>query len=168
VLHEKLYVTVTRIPFMIRLPGGRLARPISEVVESIDLMPTLLELAGAPIPTGVQGSTLLPLVLGLPVTGPHVAFSESPFFGRQRVVSLGEHRMLFTQKTGAVELYDYRADPLEQINAAKQHPTEIEVMRRMLATWETMVSSSSVEAAAPDQPLDEETIEQLRELGYVR
>jgi hypothetical protein len=31
-----------------------------------------------------------------------------------------------------------------------------------------MVSSSSVEGAAPNQPLDEETIKQLRELGYVR
>ena len=111
---------------------------------------------------------MVPLVLGRPVTVPQVAVSESPFFGRQRVVTLGDRRMLFTKKTGAAELYDYRADPLEQIDVAERHPSEIEVRRRLLESWETMVSSSSVEGAAPKQPLDEETIKQLRELGYVR
>jgi arylsulfatase A-like enzyme len=167
VMHEKLYATVTRIPFMIRLPGGRLARRVDAVVESVDLMPTLLELAGAPAPAGIQGASLLPLLLGQPTDGPHAAFSESPFFGLQRAVTLGEMRMVFTQKTGSVELYDYRKDPLEQIDVAQQRPAGIEAGRQLLEAWETMVASSSV-AAAPDQPLDEETLEQLRRLGYVQ
>ena len=168
VMHKKLYATVTRIPLMIRLPGGRLARAVDEVVESVDLMPTLLELAGAPIPTGVQGSSLLPLLLGRPAEGPHVAFSESPFFGRQRAVTLGGQRMIFTQKTGAVELYDYRADPLEQSDLAGAQPAGIEPRRQLLEAWEAMVASSPVETAETGQQLDEETLEQLRALGYVQ
>ena len=50
VLHEKLYTTVTRIPFILVAPGLDGGRVIEHIVETVDLMPTLLELVGASIP----------------------------------------------------------------------------------------------------------------------
>ena len=114
VLHEKLYATVTHIPFMIRLPGGRLARRIPEIVESVDLMPTLLELTGTPIPSAVQGASLLQLMLGQVSDLDHVAFSESPFFGHRRAVAFGDHHLLYTKKNNQTELYNLRTDPREE------------------------------------------------------
>jgi arylsulfatase A-like enzyme len=168
VLHEKLYATVTRIPFMIRLPGGQLARSVPEIVQSVDLMPTLLELAGARIPVGVQGRSLLPLIRGESLPEADVAFGESPFFGHRRFVALGEHRLLFTKKTGAEELYAFREDPLERRDILDRNPPSLEAMRELLRSWEEMVQASAPEKAAPHPPLDEETLEQLRSLGYLR
>jgi arylsulfatase A-like enzyme len=168
VLHEKLYATVTRIPFMIRLPGGRLARPVGEVVESIDLMPTLLELAGVPVPAGVQGSSLLPLILGREKSGLHVAFSESPFFGRNRAVALGRHHLILTREGSSVELYDVVADPLEQHDLAGPRPPELEVMVGLQKGWEDLVAGSTFARHGEPAPLDQKTLEQLRQLGYVR
>jgi arylsulfatase A-like enzyme len=168
VLHEKLYATVTRVPFMIRLPGGRLARPVAEIVETVDLMPTLLELAGAPIPDGVQGSSLLPLLLGTPTDEPHTAFSESPFFGHRRAVALGNHHLLLTKKTGAVELYDLHSDPLEQVDLAGTSQPAADVMTGFLRAWEERVSRSTFEHSGDPEPLDDETLEQLRQLGYIQ
>jgi arylsulfatase A-like enzyme len=168
VLHEKLYATVTRIPFMIRLPGGRLARPVSEVVESIDLMPTLLELAGSPVPGGVQGSSLLPLILGQEENGLHVAFSESPFFGRNRAVTLGRHHLILTGNNSSAELYDLVADPLEQHDLAGERPPELEVMIGLQQGWEERVADSTYASSGEAAPLDPETLEQLRRLGYIR
>lgn len=167
VLHEKLYATVTHIPLMIRLPGGRLARPVTEVVESVDLMPTLLELAGAPIPDAVQGTSLLPLMLGQPTSGARVAFAEYPWFGRSRAVTLGTQRLIYATKTGRAELYDYRTDPQEQVNVADRHPDEVAARVRLLKAWEDRVAQSTFEQSGEPVPIDEETLDQLRHLGYV-
>jgi len=67
-----------------------------------------------------------------------------------------------------VELYDYRADPLEQSDLAGAQPAGIEPRRQLLEAWEAMVASSPVETAETGQQLDEETLEQLRALGYVQ
>jgi arylsulfatase A-like enzyme len=57
------YREVSEIPLMIRLPGAA-PRRIASFVHPGDLMPTLLELGGAPIPEDVRASSLLPLVRG--------------------------------------------------------------------------------------------------------
>lgn len=168
VLHEKLYATVTRVPFVIRLPGGRLARRVSENVETVDLMPTLLDLAGAPTPAGVQGSSLVPMLLGTAPDNPYTAYSESPFFGHRRAVVLGHHHLLMTKKTGAVELYDLRADPLEQNDLAESAPDTAGVMTGFVRSWEERVAASTIEHSGSSEPLDAETLDQLRELGYVQ
>ena len=168
VLHEKLYATVTHIPFMIRLPGGRLARRVPEVVESVDLMPTLLELQGASVPPAVQGSSLVPLILGQPADLTHTAFSESPFFGHRRAVAFGDHHLLYTKKTGQKELYNLRVDPLEQHDLAAHDSRITSVMMELLHSWEARVAAQQPDRSVPATPLDDETIEQLRQLGYIQ
>jgi arylsulfatase A-like enzyme len=168
VLHEKLYATVTHIPFMIRLPRGQMARAVPEIVETVDLMPTLLDLTGIPIPSDVQGESLVPLILGEDTRPAHTAISESPFFGHRRAVALGDHHMLFTKKTGESELYDLPKDPLEQDDIVDEHPNTAAVMRGLLESWEHRVGLLKPDRTADQEPLDEETLEQLRELGYVQ
>jgi len=59
-----LYEEVSHIPLLVRLPGGQGARRCPCLVQPPDLMPTLLELAGAPLPDSVHGKSLLPLLQG--------------------------------------------------------------------------------------------------------
>lgn len=60
-----MYEQVMRIPLMIKMPrksyGGK---RLSSFVESVDIMPTLLEILGLDIPKCVQGKSLLPYMKG--------------------------------------------------------------------------------------------------------
>lgn len=75
---QSLYRQLVWVPLIMRLPGGRGAgRAPAEPVSHIDLMPTILELAGVPVPP-LPGQSLLPLIDG-PLTdgtGREVAYSE--------------------------------------------------------------------------------------------
>ncbi len=55
---------VSRVPLLIRIPGQKQGQRISHIVESVDVVPTLLELAGCQIPPPVQGHSLLPFMQG--------------------------------------------------------------------------------------------------------
>lgn len=163
--HDRLYATVTHIPLLIRLPGGAEAVTVSRVVESIDLMPTLLELTGTPPLRGLQGRSLLPLLAGNPDRVP-VAISESPFFGGRRAIAAGEHRLLSTVATGEVELYRFREDADEQRDLAGDRPQVVGRLREGLATWQRMVERARIRQEAGGE-LDPHTLESLKSLGYL-
>jgi arylsulfatase A-like enzyme len=165
VLHDTLYSTVTRVPMMVRLPGGRNAGVISSIVETIDLMPTLLELSGTPQPAGIQGNSLSPLIRG-EGQPPYLAFGESTFFGGQQFVAMGGYRMILTADGDRAELYNLLADPLELEDLSAAEPERVEVLRRKLDSWDELVSRSAL--GQETAPLDDDTLEQLRSLGYVQ
>ncbi|HTL33849.1 MAG TPA: sulfatase-like hydrolase/transferase [Kofleriaceae bacterium] len=62
---RSLYNQVTRIPLIIRAPGGTTGAPLTPV-SLVDIMPTLLELAGIDGPAGMNGLSLAPAVHGDP------------------------------------------------------------------------------------------------------
>jgi arylsulfatase A-like enzyme len=167
VLHEKLYSTVTRIPLMIRLPGGSPAHRVTEVVETIDLMPTLLDLVGAPHPEDLQGSSLAPLLAG-GAQAEGMAFGESPFFGHRRFAATGSHQLLLTKRNGDRELYDFVADPRQQNDLAAADPGLAQRLSSEIMTWEERVAQTVFEAEHDGGELDPETEQQLRELGYIQ
>jgi len=168
VLAGRLYSTVTRVPLVIRLPHAQKARSIGKIVETIDLMPTLLELAGAPVAAEIQGSSLVPLVLdaGKP---PYVAFGETPQFGERRFVALGGYRMLFSRDSEEAELYHLAEDPLELNDLAAAEANRVAVLRDHLAAWEKMVAAASLDPEKrTEEALDDDTLERLKSLGYIQ
>jgi arylsulfatase A-like enzyme len=164
-----LHTTTTRVPLLLRLPGGRPARSIGKIVETVDVMPTLLELAGAETPVAVQGRSLVPLIekRGKP---PYVAFGEAPNGGGQRFVALGGYRLLLSHEDDAARLYHLPDDPLERNDLAgnEAEAERIAVLRRHLDAWEEMVAASSLDPDREEAPMDEDTLEQLRSLGYIQ
>ncbi len=165
VLHSRLYATVTRIPLLIRRPGGTGAGVVSRVVESIDIMPTVLEMVGAPLPEGIQGRSLLPLMRGEPAP-PGRAFGESPFYGGRRSIVHDGHHLLWTRRSGRLELYELESDPLEQTDLTAVEPQRTARMRRTLRRWQKMIDRSARDSES-GQVLDPETAEHLRSLGYL-
>lgn len=66
---QTVYSELTRVPFIARWPGGvARGKAIDEPVQSIDVMPTLLELSGLPQPAGLQGQSFAALLTGVPAT----------------------------------------------------------------------------------------------------
>lgn len=106
--------SVTRVPLVIRWPnGGAMSgTTVSQVVEAVDVLPTLLECAGIQTPPHLQGRSLLPLI-----TGGTAALDAHP-------PAIVEHHGWKTLRTerfrylveadGSEKLFDLDADPKEQ------------------------------------------------------
>ena len=165
---ESLYTPVTHVPVFIRLPGAGDVQPVSKIAEVVDLMPTILELAGQTAPKGIQGSSLVPIIRGAGQP-PYVAFGESPQFGGQRFVALGGMGMVSGVAGENGEIYNLASDPLELENLAAGEADKLAVMTRHLEAWEKMVSVMSLDPELrTEEDLDEETLKQLKSLGYIQ
>ena len=166
VLHEKLYATVTHVPLILRFPHQAEPRLLDPEVEMIDLMPTLLEWAGVPGPANLQGESLLPLIHG-EAKPPYLAFSESPYFGVRRALAFRGHHYLFTREKDQRELYDLNTDFTEQHNLADVKPELAGRMHQAIENWQSMIDNTDA-FRAKSGPLDPETYEELKALGYVQ
>lgn len=170
-LHEKLYTTVTRIPWLLRAPGGARGRVVAETVESVDLVPTLLELAGLPAAADVDGRSLAGVVRGGPPPAARSGLGLSPFWGEQRMVVDERHHLLLTVGSARAELFRYREDPDERHDLAAADPATVE---RLARDYRGRVAELAARAparpavVAPPAGLPAETEAALRALGYLR
>ncbi len=168
--HEMLaggvYATSTRVPLLLRLPEGRDARAVDEVVELVDVMPTLLELAGTAVPPPVQGGSLLP-ILGGSGTPPYIAFGESFAPGHPRFATLAGYQLVATDDRPS-ELFYLLDDPNATEDLAGDMPDRVEVLEEYLGAWSKMVSAASYDPDRRTEELDDATLEQLKSLGYIQ
>ncbi|MCK5805124.1 MAG: sulfatase-like hydrolase/transferase [Lentisphaeria bacterium] len=133
-----------RIPLIIHDPRG--CRPVIDtdhVVSIIDVMPTLLELAGLTVPAYVQGRSLAPLVRG----GTMALEANMAFIETGPMIGVRTPSHLYGMKYNAqrhcpVEddflFYDLVRDPLEQNNlAGRRVQAGVErTLRKMLLEWD--------------------------------
>lgn len=140
----------TRIPLVVRAPGSTKPGTRSRaLVESVDLYPTLAELAALPPPTQprVLDGRSFASTLRNPATPTKEAVFHAyprsrpgvgPVIGR--AVRTERHRLVEWKQPGAapdsaeLELYDYTADPDETRNLAAEQPAIVSRMRALLAT----------------------------------
>ncbi len=127
-----LFRQVTQPALIIRPPGGvgrgvRVAQP----VELLDLLPTLLELAGAKSERSPAGVSLLPLFAGKPIARTH-AFGEIEDW---IVVSDGRYRLLESVKGEPPLLFDDRDDPDNLRNLAAGEPAVVARLSAAIRRW---------------------------------
>jgi len=163
--HEQIYSEIARIPLIVRFPGASFSGRFDPVVESIDLMPTLLDFASVPVPEMAQGRSLLPILNGGSWTS-KVAVTESPYRGRRLAGASEKHRLILTRKTGVSELFAYRKDPLEQKDLSRIHQDEDQDLREALDLWQKRVAATRWETPEAE-PVDDRTHRQLKTLGYI-
>lgn len=131
----------SRVPLMIYDPrsitAGKGLR-CNRLTGNIDFAPTILELAGLPIPNNVDGKSLLPL-LSDPKTGGHDQLALMNTYGQIPTTSLSvvTQRYKYTfwwygdeKMTPTEELFDLQEDPLELVNLAKS-PEKAELLETM-------------------------------------
>jgi arylsulfatase len=104
-----MYDGVVRTPLIVRAPGKIQAGTVrNELVEEVDVMPTLLDLLGVPVPSAVQGQSL--------VTSPkrkNAVFSEFPTIKMART---RDWKLVHYTKAKHGELYNLKEDPHELYN----------------------------------------------------
>lgn len=145
------YEQATHIPLLMIAPG--VAQPgthSAALIETVDIYPTLCELAGLPPPTGVpqpmDGRSFVG-VLRAPATSvrdhvyhayPRMRPTQGEAMGR--AIRTARHRLVEWKKPGAAadtadfELYDYARDPGETRNLAGEQPAVVQELRALLAT----------------------------------
>ncbi|MBI5435457.1 MAG: sulfatase [Planctomycetes bacterium] len=145
--HAILYEDQLRVPLVLRGPGVPAGRRVGAQVRTIDVMPTLLELAGFPIPASVEGKSLLALARE---DGPsRIAYAEQlngyelvpPFVLRARPhddfvysVSDGRWKLLYRPAhPRRSELFDLASDPGETRDQLAQQPAVLATLLRELA-----------------------------------
>ena len=141
----RLYDEITRIPLLIRWPEGiKAGRIVREPVQGIDIMPTLLEMTGTPIPEGVQGHSLLPLIEGRSWQAKPLYFESSSggytadaeqYRRRIRAVRTERWKLIDNAWEESYELYDLAVDSLELNNAIERYPAVGDSLRSLLNEW---------------------------------
>jgi arylsulfatase len=118
----RFFEGLVRVPLIVSWPGHSAAGLRSDaLVELIDVAPTLLALAGLPIPAEMQGRSLLPILTGQASPHQHRDFVRSEYYD---AVDLPHHsfatmyrdrrwKLVVYHGTGLGELYDLDGDPFE-------------------------------------------------------
>ncbi|MBC8423684.1 sulfatase-like hydrolase/transferase [bacterium] len=162
-----LYDATLHIPLILNGPGlGEPGRRVAEQVRIIDVMPTLLDLAGVPAPDGLHGVDLSPLWRGgkldaLP------AYSETlhPWttMGWSPLYALRDEGWKAIEAPRP-ELYDLARDPGERSDLADDEGKRRD---RMLARIAGLRAADAGRARGDDAVLDDERRAALESLGYV-
>lgn len=167
-----IYDVVLRVPLILRLPG-RIPRGVRAKTEgrSIDLVPTILDLAGlrAATPPGLPGRSLAAAIDAPQKADPQVvSYAETLFprlhFGwsELRTVRMGGWKFIQAPRP---ELYDLTRDPGERNNLFAGEGRRAAALRsRLLDT----LGGSPESAVIVGRPMpDQETMDRLASLGYV-
>ena len=182
----------TNVPLIMwgpgRVPAGI---KIDTVVQSLDVLPTVLDLAGLDIPDTAQGQSMAPLMQAAEGGGSAIelGWENRPAISERYIHSsmgpgLGDQfnfysmlsnewklvrKMTIEGETVGHELYDHAADPLDQNDVAAEHPEVVEKMVAQLDSWLAWAEEnrlvSDADAAAG---MSSEELERLRSLGYIQ
>lgn len=185
---QSLYEELVRVPLLFWWPRGLPAGVrVDQPVSVLDLLPTLHDLLGQPVPPSLAGRSLAPLwrgkVAGEPASDPAASPARPVFLELQApkpsrwAIIDGYRKLILDPTTPAtlsipaastapvVELYDLRSDPGETINLAARQPVEVERLRGELRSW------ARQHPLAPDQKTrdrkDEALRKELEALGYL-
>jgi iduronate 2-sulfatase len=141
------YEEAAHIPLLITAPG--VTKPGTRtlaLVETVDLYPTLCELAGLPKPKGsLDGKSLVPVLKKPSRDNKQAAFHVFPRNRKGdgailgRAVRTARYRLVEWKKPGApadtaeFELYDYVSDPAETKNLASAQPAVVKKLEALIA-----------------------------------
>jgi len=151
-----MYEPSIRVPLLVRfpsrLPGGTVNS--RHMILNVDLAPTLLELAGAPVPEGLHGRSFVPILEGRQTPWrdaflyEYYEYPAAHCVRKNRGVRTAESKLIhFWEQPEEWELYDLEKDPDETVNLAAR-PGQ----RRRLAELRSRLESLRRELGDIDPP----------------
>src|SRR5580704_927988 len=168
---ECLYGEVLQVPLIMVGPGLEKGRRVKSQVRLIDIMPTLLDLAGLSPQSDIQGVSLLPWIKGS-MKNDLVAASETERGGGQVAISDGHHKMIKHKADGHAEIYDLVMDPKEKADIGSSD-SELRVkMEGLLSAWERETRYRADKywldnEGAENTEMSAEVVGRLKDLGYL-
>ncbi len=148
-----MYEGLLHVPMVVKLPGADRPRGVvSDHVQVVDVLPTVLQALGAPIPEAVQGSPIQQ-VARKSLAEEHINPEFVSFYGEVynralRVIYDGPYKLISSSR-GERLLFDLTKDPDENHDLAKQ---EAERVTSMESELEDAMGSMDQKVAAADDP----------------
>jgi arylsulfatase A-like enzyme len=172
-IHSQPYVESLHIPLLVLMPGGYQAGHISaEMVETVDLLPTILDYLDLPVPRHVQGKSLLPLIeAGDDAVSDRSALSRSKFHRNLYSLRTADFTLVYDLETSRAELYDRRSDPAETRDLSAEHPevvAELEIRLRAIVESSRDLARDLAARNGAGDVLSSEQQEQLKSIGYLQ
>ncbi len=169
-----LYDEVLHVPLVLRVPGQVEGVTVDDLVDLLDVAPTLLHSAGLASYPEFEGRSLLSrnreTIAG---RDPHL-FSRIERFNEKSAVRTERYKLIHTVDTGTnafgfairpgYELYDLQSDPGERLNVYSERPAVARELSERLEHWLGDATPSGVEELPP---FSDEERRMLEDLGYV-
>jgi arylsulfatase A-like enzyme len=171
--HAVLYEELIRVPLIVWCPsryaGGRV---IEQPVSLVDVTPTVLDIATAPIPKKMDGLSLAPALVGRDLPKGRMILSEVDASieheeGSVAAVRTAHHKLIRTSWDPAPLLFDLHEDPGERHDVRTKQPAVASRLGAVLqAAGLPRSHSKRARKETPPPTPDAATRERLRALGY--
>jgi arylsulfatase A-like enzyme len=133
---QTLFEEETRIPLLLAIPGLA-PRRVGTPVALIDVVPTLLDLAGLALPPELRGRSLVPAARGDPFPDVPVYSEILPEdrIGAKSTVVLRDWKLHYDERKNLLRLYNLERDPGEVVNLLRQEPLVASELAAALFRW---------------------------------
>jgi arylsulfatase A-like enzyme len=197
---ENLYQETVRVPLIIvpatarrasiaerATDAPRASRVVRRRVGTIDLLPTILEMAGLSHPEGIEGESLIPLMSAAAEASPGVGEAQgrasARLLGSQLLkdgrawsaLFAGEDKLIrvrppASEPSGSTrhEMYHLDRDPGERRDVAAAEHEQASALARILDGYEKVWGVAGSGRRQSGESVDRETLEQLKALGYIQ
>ena len=160
-LEARFRDAAVRVPCIVKFPRGAQPETVAPrtraLTSTLDLLPSLLAVAGRDISDVLPGENILD-----GDSDDHVVIDAGPAWAfvqdAHKLVVEGERRVLF----------DLSSDPAEARDMSGDQPELAAALVESATAARTALLASGVEGPNPEEGVDEETLEHLRSLGYIQ
>jgi arylsulfatase A-like enzyme len=164
-----VYQDQVRVPLIIKYPNINEGRVVDEIADSVDLMPTILDVLGYGIPEDTQGRSLIKItrearaVLSESYPSGNILDIDKRFDRVERAIFLRPYKFI-SSTAGKKELYNIQNDPQEMEDLYQSAHNVAGELDARLGNW--------IKGAVTEDPsqfkLDSDTMDRLKALGYVK
>jgi len=155
--HRSLYDSNVHVPFIMKGPSIPKGKTIDAIMSTLDIAPTILDLAELSPMKDSQGKSLLPLIADEADTIHDYVFSEQDVVEELRSVRNEQYKLILNLQTGEKQLFDTLADPKEKENIAEREP---DIVRDL--------SAQLKEYMKKNEPPEEEKLDLWRKVSYFK
>ncbi len=119
--------------FIIKLPEQKDGKRINQVVSSVDIYPTIMELCSVEMPFKTDGKSMVGLIKNSSL--PSWEEASYGYFSNGITVRTSRYRLTkyFRKEEPTIELYDHQKDPNETNNIEAKHP---DIVENLMPLWE--------------------------------
>lgn len=165
-----IYESTIWVPMIIRAPFKFPVKRVPNLVELIDIAPTILEAADLPVPASYQGRSLLGLMMGDKEREKKTAYTETYYprlhYGWSELKALyydNHWKYILAPKE---EMYDLSKDADEEDNLALKKSYQARQVKNRILKF---IRDNSMNARKPGaaKRLDKDDLQRLAALGYL-